>query len=333
MISLRKTVTELDRLEEFHRTALHCYSEALRSTEQHAIELDAAQAASFRAQLQLLRGQLQDIDAGQLEAVQTCFEVELKAYAEKTRQQIQKLRQDFQAAAAAVESFAYSINESEANLESDLKRELIGLNQSAESNDIEKMRRAIHSSTSKIAADVEQLRSSNQLVIAQLKDEIRILHQEVQERRRAQTPDPSLETHQLIAGHMQELIRKNTPFSVLLVVVRNLEGLQNCYSAGVLDSGLLHFQTRFENLLPSSASVARWARNQFAAILTGRTGISNPPSSEIVRRLSEPFLEREGEKNHSIVFNPQAGMIEFSTGSNWTKFQGKLKQLADALAA
>src|SRR5580658_3645397 len=132
MISLRKTVTELERLEELQRTAVNCYAQALRSTEQNAIELDTAQAAHFRAQLQVLRDQLRS-DAGpnELESVQTSFDAELKDYGEKTREQVQRLRREVQAAAAAVESFAGSISESEVNLESGIKRELSALNQSA----------------------------------------------------------------------------------------------------------------------------------------------------------------------------------------------------------
>src|SRR5271170_5067435 len=107
MISLRKTVTELDRLEEFHRSALNCYSQALRSTEQNAIELDTAQAAHFRTQLQALQDQLRaDAGASELQSVQTAFDTELKDYRDKTRDQIQRLRREVQAATAAVESFA-----------------------------------------------------------------------------------------------------------------------------------------------------------------------------------------------------------------------------------
>ena len=56
--------------------------------------------------------------ASELEAVQSSFDTELKEYRDKTREQIQRLRREVQAAAAAVESFAGSINESEVNLES-----------------------------------------------------------------------------------------------------------------------------------------------------------------------------------------------------------------------
>lgn len=334
MISLLKTATELDRLEELHRTAINCYVQALRSTEQNAIELDAAQAAQFRAQLQTLRDQLRaDASPKDLESVQNSFDTELKEYRDKTREQVQRLRQEVQAAAAAVESFAGSINESEVNLESGLKRELNNLKQSALTNDIDKMRGAIRASSAKIADTVEQMRSSNQLAIAQLKDEIRLLHNEVRAARQSQTPDPSSESRQRISGRMQEFIHKNASFSVLLVVVRNLDGLQNCYSANVIASALRGFQTRFENILPSSAIVGRWANDQFAAILSTAPTNAIEMSSEVVRKLSAPFVEQEKGGTHSVAFSARAGVIEFAPGSDLAKFQIRLKQLADVLAS
>lgn len=333
MISLRQTATELDRLEEFHRIALSCYWQALRSTEQNAIEVDAAQAAQFRAQLQVLRSQLR-AEAGpkELESVQTSFDTELRQYRDKTREQIQKLRQDVQAAAAAVESLASSLTESDVNLDSSLKRELSRLNQSAQSNNIEEMRDAIRASSAKIAASIEQMRSSNQMAIVQLKDEIRLLHQQV-EARREQPADPSSESRQRIDSHVEGFIRKNAPFSVLLVVVRNLEGLQNCYSANVIASALRGFQARFENSVPSSAVVGRWANDQFAAVLSTAPRDALELSNDVVRKLSAPFLEQDKSGTHSVAFNTRAGVIEFAAGSDSNKFQSRLKQLAGVLAA
>jgi len=254
-----------------------------------------------------------DSGAGELESVQAAFDVELKDYQKKTHQQIQKLQQDVQAATAAVESFAGSVNESEINLESGIKRELNSLNQAAASNDI------------------EQMRSSNHLAIAQLKDEIRLLHEQVEAASHSQLPDPSSESHQRISGRMEELIKRDTSFSVLLVVVRNLEGLGNCYSPNVIENSLRNFQSCFENILPSSAIVDRWARDQFAAILSPRPGNAIELSNDVVRKLSGPFLERDKGGMHSILFSPRAGVIEFSPGSDWPRFQTKLKKLAEAL--
>ena len=336
MISLRKTATELERLEELHRAAVNCYSQALRSTEQNAIELDTAQAAHFRAQLQALRDQLRaDAGPGEMEGVQSSFDTELKDYRDKTRDQIQRLRQEVKAAAAALETFAGSINESESNLESGLKRELSSLKQSALSNDVQEIRGAIQASTSKIAASVEQMRSSNQLAIAQLKDEIRLLHQEVQAARRSPAPDPGSESRRQMNGRMEEFVKKNASFSVLLVVVHNLDGLRSWYSAGVRCQCSAWFPDLASKtcLVPSPALVGRCAKDQFAAILSTAPGNAIQMSNEVVGRLSEPFLEQDKGGSHSVVFNARAGVIEFTSGSDLAKFQSRLKQLADTLLA
>ncbi|HTW67034.1 MAG TPA: diguanylate cyclase [Bryobacteraceae bacterium] len=330
MISLRKTATELDRLEEFHRTAVNCYSQALHSSGQYAVELDAAEAARFREQLEALRDKLQaEADARQLEAVHSSFEAELKEYGDKTRAQIQRLRKDIEAAAAAVETFAGSVNESEVQLESGLKRELQTLKKSAASEDIREMRGAIESAAAKIGASVEQMRASNQLAIAQLKDEIRLLHQEVRTAR-AQA-DPAIENRQ-VDRKIDELIRKNTPFSVLLVVVRNFDGLKNCFSAIVIASAVRNFQARFESILPSGAMVGRWGKDQFAAVLGTPPANAMDMSSDVVRKLSAPFLEEEKGISQSVLFTPRAGVIEYRPGLDPAKFQIKLKQLAETLA-
>jgi len=332
LISLRKTVTELDRLEELHRAAINCYSQALRSSEQHVVELDASQAAHFRSQLQALRQKLQaDTNARELESVQSSFDAELKDYVQKTCGQVQRLRKDVQAAAAAVEAFAGSVNESEMQLESGLKRELQSLNQTAASDDLQEIRGAIRSTTSKFSAIIEQMRAGNQLAIAQLKDEIRLLHQEVQAARRAK-PDSTTPEARQVGNKIEEMIRQNKPFSVLLVVIRNLEGLANCHSAEVVGNAVQDFQARFQNILPSSAIVGRCGPDQFAAILGMPPANAMEMSSEVVRKLSTPFVENEQGVSHSVMFNPRAGVIEFRPGSDPVKFQVKLKQLAEALA-
>lgn len=323
----------MDRLEELHRAAITCYSQALRSSEQHVVELDASQASHFRSQLQALRQKLQaDTNPRELESVQSSFDAELKDYVQKTCGQVQRLRKDVQAAAAAVEAFAGSVNESEMQLESGLKRELQNLNQTAASDDIQEIRGAIRSTTAKIAASIEQMRAGNQLAIAQLKDEIRLLHQEVQAARRAKPDSTTTPEARQVDNKIEEMIRTNKPFSVLLVVIRNLEGLGNCHSVEVVEHAIQDFQARFQNILPSSAIVGRCGHDQFAAILGTPPANAMEMSSEVVRKLSSPFVENEQGVSHSVMFNPRAGVIEFRPGSDSAKFQAKLKQLAEALA-
>jgi GGDEF domain-containing protein len=64
-----------------------------------------------------------------------------------------------------------------------------------------------------------------------------------------------------VDGRIGELMHQNKPFSVLLAVVRNFEGLGNCYSANVVANAVRAFQARFENILPPPAMVGRWSQD------------------------------------------------------------------------
>jgi len=335
LISLRKTATELDRLEEFNRAALTCYSQAIRSTEQHAVEVDSTQLAHFRAQLETLKARLEDAgEPEQLEVVQAAFDAELRDYQQKTREQIDRLRKDIKEAMAAVEEFASSVTANGTELETGLKHELQRLSKAATSEDIGEIRGAIRTATSRIEASLEQMRAANQAVIAQLKDEIRLLHEEIRTSRRADSgEDAAKESRQKINSQIDALIRGGSPFSVLLVVVTNLAGMRNIHSAKLIDTGLRSFESRFATVVPGAAMTGRWGVDQFAAIIGTEPANAIAMSNDVVKRLSAPFAEQEHGSNRTLTFNVKAGVIEFRPGSDTTKFLSKLQQLAVALAA
>ncbi len=335
MLSIRKTVNELDRLEEFYRSAISCYAQAIGSTEEYAIEFDAELVARFRAQLQALRLQVRDTASPELlKKVQASFDASLKGFQGSVTDHLKQLRREVAAAASAVDSFTSSLTQSGSDLEAGVKRELQQLEKAAASDDINVIRGGIRAASAKIATDVEQMRAGNQLAITQLKDEIRLLHQEIQGMRRSQQP-PSEEqspARQHLNGRMDELVRRGRPFSVLLAVIRNLEGLQNCFAAKIIESGLNTFKARFESTLPGSATVGCWSKDQFAAVLDIEPALAITLSSDVLRKVSSPIVEIADGVRHSLAFEVATGVIDFQPGSDPAKFQNKLSQLVTALA-
>ncbi len=300
------------------------------------MEVDAVELAHFRAQLQALQSRLEDAgQAGQLESVQATFDTELREYQDKSRKQIERLRKDIKEATAAVEEFASSVTANGTELEKGLKRELQQLNQAATSNDLSEVRGAIHTATTKISASVEQMRVANQAVIAQLKDEIRLLHEEIRTTRRRAPSEQSVanESRHKLDNQIDALIRRGSQFSVLLVVVTNLEGMRNCHSQPLIDTGLRSFESRFADVVPGAALTGRWAIDQFAAVLSTEPANAIALSNDVVKKLSAPFLEQEDGTSRNLSFGVKAGVVEFRSGADPAKFQAKLKQLAGALAA
>jgi GGDEF domain-containing protein len=335
LISLRKTTNELDRLDEFGQSALACYSAAIGLTDRHAIEFNSEQVAHFREQLQALVRQLRSAgNPQQLKSVQLSFEAEVKEFQRRVRDHLEQLRREVVAAEGAVAAFSTSFNQSGSDLEAGVKRDLDHLNKVAASDDIREIRGAIQTVTAKITADVGKMRSSNQLAIAQLKDEIRLLHQEIQDMQRSvrQSSEEQTPARQHLNSRMQELARRGRPFSVLLAVIKNLEGLHNCHAPQVLESGLNTLKARFENKLPGSATVGRLNKNQFAAVLEIDRVVAIATSRDIMKTLSKPIVEEADGALHTILFEVNTGVIDFQPGADPGEFENRITQLVGTLA-
>lgn len=334
MISIRKAVTDLDRLEELSRTAVTCYTQAVRSADEYAVEVDASQLTHFRNQLQTLGARLREaLSPRELQEIQENFDGELRDYQEKASVKIQQLRKDMQAAKDAVEVLANTLAGSESDLDVDLKQELQRLNRLSESDSLQGIREGIHKATARIAASFEQMRSCNRMAIAQMRDEIRLLHQELQAaKQRPAEPVVVIDSHRKINSRVEDLQRGGSAFSVLLVLVNNLEGLRNIYSQELIENGLKSFERRLANALPGALMVGRWSTDQFAAVLEASPSNAMSLSQDVARTLSAPFVELNRGTPETLKFLVKAGVTEFRPGADSTKFQARIEQLAAVLA-
>ena len=84
MISLRKTMTELEGLSQRLQTALDCYRAALGSMEQHAVEIAPEEVAEHRQALRLIRTALEECCSEEsLVGSRTALEAELERYSKR----------------------------------------------------------------------------------------------------------------------------------------------------------------------------------------------------------------------------------------------------------
>ena len=334
MISLRKSVNELEKLDDFKRTALDAYALTIGALAEHALEVDAGQAAQFRAQIQALRKQLKpDTTAAQLLEVQSSCSAELREYSEKAQQILQRLRSDIRAASRAMDSFAGSFAASSMDLDGELKRDLQLLDQAARLDDLTDVRGVINGVSASIASSVERMRTSNQLAIAQLKDEIRLLHQELKTGRpaAAQARSSAAAAQKETLGHIDSLVQKSTPFSLMLVAVKNLRGLQSCYSQAALDHAISSLHARLQTVLPSGSRSSRWADGQFLVILTVDPAAALSISRNLSMKLSGTYAGPD-ESSKSVTLETTSGVIDWKAPGDPGLLRRRLDQLSDTLS-
>jgi len=331
LISLLKTGLEMERLEKFKKVALECYGLAIASTEQNVIEVDHQQAAQFRGELQALVTQLGEATSPeQLQNIQDLFRGELEEYRDSTHDQLRRLRKEMDAAVAALEEFAGNASARGDDHEKELKQALRTLDTAAASDRLEAIKAAIRAASGGILASFEQMQAKNQFAIAQLKDEIRLLHQKIQSGRR---PVLNAETwkRQDVDQRIQQMLGQNTPFCLVLIVLRNLKVLASRYSGGVVEEALESLEVRLRDALGGGSVLGRWTSNQFVAILNVSPGSAMAISRDAAQKLTEPYSFKHDGIPCTLVFQVAAGVVDHQAGSDVQKFQSKLASLSKAL--
>jgi GGDEF domain-containing protein len=335
LISIRKTATELDRLEDLRKTTADCYGLAIRSTAQYVVEVAPTLAEGFRRHLESLQEQLRGAGSTEeIQAVQSSFRGELRDYRDQAALEITRLRGELHNAATAMQSFANSVATAGADHEQELEAELVDLETVAQSNDLGQIRQRVGAVTRAISTSVEQMRRSNQLVVAQLCDEIRLLHQEIEVGKRVQSVDPVLGVwnRQKLDSRIEELFQKNQPFCLLQICVRNLKRLESEHSRFLIENGLKALLERLATLLGPDMTIGRWSDQGFVAILETDPSSAITLSRAAARQLSGTYTIQEGGTARSITLQAASGIIDCAAGSNRDNFRQKVAQLADALA-
>jgi GGDEF domain-containing protein len=267
MISIKNSVSELDRAHELRSVLLDSYLQAIKAAAHYSIELDDEITGPHRRYLEALAD---SIASGQSEALfesRATFRGLLRDYQGKAARFLQQLRDELAGMACALQETLESLAQSDGNHAAQLKRTVVGLRETPESDDGSALRAKMRSAADSIEVSVEQIRKEHQLAVSQFLVEIRMLHTRIDALEAAAAVD--MVTGIFNRTEMEERIRSATAggFHLLLFRVRGLTHAEMRFGAqaGAELSGA--FIKRLKNSLPQNAKLGRWSTEEFIALV------------------------------------------------------------------
>jgi GGDEF domain-containing protein len=334
LISIRKSATELERLDHLRLTAVECYQYAIRSIAQYAVEVEPNDASDFREHLERIEESWAAVSgSNEMRSVHSSLRGELRDYRDRARERLTRLRSELEGAAAAMAAFSDSITSAGADHRETMNAELQRLDAASRSNYIDKIRDAIQSAVAGISTSLERMIRAHQMTVTQLRDEIRVLHREMQAERRAIETDASSGAwnSQKMDARLNELLRSNQSFCLLLIAIGNLERIRQRYSPAILEGALKAMLKRFHALAGGDATIGRWTDDQFLAALDLAPSAVLPISREVARKLSGSYAVQANGQSTSVVLQVTTGVLERTPGADPGAFLKKVDQLAVAL--
>ena len=334
MISIRKATDDLDKLAETINTVKAAYVHALRSTAQYSVEIDAEDSETFRDHLDVIVKQVETAKYPEdWLSLQASFRGELRNHRDRSLARLTKLRNEIKAAADAIELFAESVVSSGMDHKEGLDDALGKLDAVVREESIAKVRDALVDAKAQIGASVERMEREHHLMVAQLRDEIRSLHRQIEADRRAQFTDPAtgVWNRQKLQEQMEQMLDHDESFCVLIVNIRNLRRLDQRYSRPIVEGGVSALLQRMTGMLGDDAMLGRWDEDVFAAILQIDTAAAIAISRQASQKLSGSYAVQDNGASRNIDLQAVAGVIERQRGMDTLSFHNKLMQMAEVL--
>ncbi len=266
MVSIRNSLSDLEKCHQERALALDAYVAAIQNTAQYSIEVDKHLLERQRAYLTALADLVAGGDSNALFESQSTLRGLLRDYRDKSSAFLGNLREELAGTTRALEEILDSLAQSDGNHEVRLRAALKSLRDLAAAPEGFAMRDRLHAAAGDIDESIDEFRKQHQLAVAQFQVEIRMLHKRIDALEAASSVDQL--TRLFNRGEMEHRIRAASPgYCLLLVRVAGFRKAEVQFSDDVAAELAGAFAKRLRNSLPPTATLGRWAKEEFIALI------------------------------------------------------------------
>lgn len=287
MISIRDSVTELERCYGERDAALDCYLTAIRNIAHYTIQLDDQMSGPQRAHLAALAD---DVASGKQEVLaesRATLRSLLRDYRDKAAQYLNTLREELAGTTRALEEIMDSLSQADGDHETRLRKALSILRGIADSP-AGSIRSTVLAAADTIEQGVDQIRKQHHLTISQFQIEIRMLHKRIDALEASASLD--MLTQLLNRREIEDRIRAAPADSCLLLIrVNGFRLAEVHFRADVAAELAAAFTKRLRNCLPPTAAIGRWSHEEFAAVLLVPRAEANSTAKWVAEHLSGSY--------------------------------------------
>jgi diguanylate cyclase (GGDEF)-like protein len=272
MISLRKSMNELEALDALFRAALRCYVAALQDSEDYAVSVHPAVVSDYKERLRNIRRSLAERPAPEtLDCARASYEEAVKEFSAGAnkyfRSKEREIKEILQVLASAAESLSAR---SDAH-----SREFHALANEMESavlvDDLTMIRRRIGIGILKLKASFESMSHEHRSAIADMERRLQSFQHRLEVAEALASADPLTgcanrrEAERIIARR----VSAGLPLCVMLFDLDGFKKINDHYGHYVGDQVLRAFSKRLAGQFRSDDVVSRWGGDEFLVVMSG----------------------------------------------------------------
>ncbi|MCC6862881.1 MAG: GGDEF domain-containing protein [Bryobacterales bacterium] len=321
MISLKRSVSEMERLQELNSTALKAYQAVIQSIYTHTVEVRADLVEPHRQRLRSIRRSLQPAPNREtLEGSSSLVDRELAAYSASASAAIRERDREVRDILAILGEAAQTLtrrNDVYGKRFQGFAREL---ESAAGIEDLGELRRRLTRQLIEWKRFIAEFESESLSSIERLQDQLRTFQQRLTDVERLAAVDGLTGVLNRREGErrIKDMIREKAVFCLLVFDIDSFKSINDRYGHQAGDHVLKTFARRLSDGVRPDDPVCRWGGDEFLVIMRCSLPDAIRRSREVARLLSGDYsVPVAGRGDTRVSLGASVGLAEHRAGESF----------------
>lgn len=319
MISLKKSLSQIEELSDRLASALGLFAGAVASIEQHAVEVNEADAAEHRQRLRRIRKSVEESRAREtLEQCGLDLENELRRYSQRAAVVLQERQREVREILEILAQAAQTITTRSDDYSAQFGKLAHDLESMAALDDLTAIRKRLADSVSRLRACVESMQRDEMASVARLQGELQTFRRRLQEAETMAATDPltGLANRREAENLMARKIKSGRAFCIMLFDLDGFKGVNDRYGHNVGDHLLQAFAKRLQGQFRSDDAVCRWGGDEFLVVLGAPLPDASERAHAVAARMGGLYAVQTARGAVNIYVSASVGVAQYEPGES-----------------
>jgi diguanylate cyclase (GGDEF)-like protein len=318
MISLKRSLTEFERVEELCSAALKCYLAAIHSIYTHAVEIRADLLEPHRHRLRSLRRSLQAAPTREtLERSSSLLDRELEAYCRDATAAFKERDREMRDILGILREAAQTLTVRNDQYGKRFHGFAQELEAAARIEDLGELRSRLMRQLVELKRYISSFQSESDATVDRLQEQLRAFQRRLNDAEQRASVDGLTGALNRREGERQlrEMMQQKGPLCLLVFDIDRFKNINDRYGHQSGDQVLKSFARRLADQVRPDDPICRWGGDEFLVIM--RSGLPDAirRSQEITRLLSGDYtINPAGRGEISVRLSASVGLAEHSPG-------------------
>jgi len=330
MISLKKSLDQIEHRERLFQISLQAYLAALTSLERHAFAPEQAETRAYQQRLGALRRRLAaEPTPENLQAGPQILDGELRAYKERLEGAFAQQRREVQEILAALAEAAAALDRQNSSYTGNLRGFTRQLEAVSRLEDLSEIRRRLTVQVAQMKSSLERISREHEESLKQLRRELESFQSRLEHAEQLASTDSltGLANRREAERKLSEFIRSGQEFCVMFLDLDQFKHVNDRYGHHVGDQVLTLFARRLREQFRRSDVVGRWGGDEFIAILACPLEAAMQKAKEVSEQVSGWYTVNAGGKSLRVLIRASVGVAEYRAGESLEQLYARADEL------